>query len=62
MGTSRTGKTAKLLLSEELICCVVSAGRGCTKFVINLEIKGRICVGFRKFDVSSSSLNLGAKD
>ena len=35
----------------------VSAGRGSTKFVINLEIKSRIRVGFRQFDVSSSGLN-----
>ena len=36
----------------------VSAGRGSTKFVINLEIKSRTHVEFRQFEVSSSSLNL----
>ena len=36
----------------------VSAGRGSTKFVINLEIKSRTRVEFRQFEVSSSSLNL----
>ena len=35
----------------------VSASMGSTKFVINLEIKSRIRVEFRKFDVSGSSLN-----
>ena len=36
----------------------VSAGRGSTKFVINLEIKSRTRVEFRQFEVSSGSLNL----
>ena len=35
----------------------VSARMGSTKFVINLEIKSRIRVEFRQFDVSSNSLN-----
>ena len=47
-----------MYFNQQLMVLSVSAGRGSTKFVINLEIKSRTRVEFRQFEVSSSSLNL----